>query len=47
MLAGGEATPGRGNGGNNASWDDANLTGPKNEENQCGQFSYYKWTVKI
>jgi hypothetical protein len=27
--AGGEAAPRRGNGGDDASWADANLTGPK------------------
>jgi hypothetical protein len=27
--AGGETTPGRGKGGNNASWTDVNLTEPK------------------
>jgi hypothetical protein len=30
---GGEMTPGRGKGGDNTSWADANLTGPKIEEN--------------
>jgi hypothetical protein len=44
---GGEAAPGRGKGGDNASWVGANLTGSKNKENSCGQFSCYKWTVKI
>jgi hypothetical protein len=29
---GGEAVQGRGKGGDNASWADANLTGPKNKE---------------
>jgi hypothetical protein len=28
--------PGRGKGGDDASWADTNLTGPKNEENQRG-----------
>jgi hypothetical protein len=32
----GEATPGRGNRGNDASWDDVNLTGLKNKENSRG-----------
>jgi hypothetical protein len=40
--AGGEAAPRRGKGGNNASWADVNLTGPKNEENQHDRFSWYK-----
>jgi hypothetical protein len=30
--AGGEATPKRGNGGDNTSWPDANLIGPKNKK---------------
>jgi hypothetical protein len=29
----GEAAPGRGKGGDDASWADVNLIGPKNEEN--------------
>jgi hypothetical protein len=45
--AGGEAAPGRGKGGDDVSWADTDLTGPKNEENQRSQFSWYKWTVKI
>jgi hypothetical protein len=44
---GGEATPERGKRGDNASWADANLTGPKNKENSRGRFSCYKWTVNI
>jgi hypothetical protein len=32
-LAGGEATLGRGKGGDDASWADTNLTGLKNKEN--------------
>jgi hypothetical protein len=32
-LAGGEAALGRGKGGEDASWADTNLTGPKNKEN--------------
>jgi hypothetical protein len=44
---GGEVTPGRGKGGDEVSWTDANLTGSKNKENSHGQFSCYKWTVKI
>jgi hypothetical protein len=46
-LAGGETAPQRGKGGDDASWADVNLTGPKNKENPHGRFSYYKWTVKI
>jgi hypothetical protein len=33
---GGEVAPGRGKRGDDASWADTNLTGPKNEENQRG-----------
>jgi hypothetical protein len=40
--AGGEATLGRGKGGGDDSWADANLTRPKNEENSRGRFSCYK-----
>jgi hypothetical protein len=46
-LAGGEATPGKGTGGDDVSWVDANPTGPKNEENSRDRVSCYKWTVKI
>jgi hypothetical protein len=42
-----EAALGRGKRGDDASWADTNLTEPKNEENQRGRFSYYKWMVKI
>jgi hypothetical protein len=31
--AGGEATSGKGNGGDNDSWVDTNLAGPKNNKN--------------
>jgi hypothetical protein len=34
---GGDAAQGRGKGGDDTSWADANLTGPKNEENTHGQ----------
>jgi hypothetical protein len=48
MTAGGEAAPGRENGGDDASWADTNVTKPKNEKkNSRNQFSYFKWTVKI
>jgi hypothetical protein len=47
MSAGGEAASGRGKGGDNVSWADANLTGPKNEENSRDRFSCYTWTMKI
>jgi hypothetical protein len=47
MLTEGEVTPGRGKGGDNVSWADANLTEPKNKENSRCQFSCYNWTVKI
>jgi hypothetical protein len=33
MSAGGEVAPGRGKGGDNTCWADANLSGTKNEEN--------------
>jgi hypothetical protein len=33
MSVSGEAAPGRGKGGDNASWTDTHLTRPKNEEN--------------
>jgi hypothetical protein len=33
MLAGGEAAPRRGKGGDDVSWADANLTGPKINKN--------------
>jgi hypothetical protein len=44
---GGEAAPGRKKGGDNTDWVDVNLTRPKNEENTCGRFNCYKWTVNI
>jgi hypothetical protein len=40
--AGGEVTSGRGKGGDNTSWADANLTGMENEENSCSRFNCYK-----
>jgi hypothetical protein len=39
---GGEVTPRRGNRGNEASWADTNLFGPKNKENPHDRFSWYK-----
>jgi hypothetical protein len=39
MLAGGEVASGRGKGGDNVSWTNTNLTGPKNEENLCCRFN--------
>jgi hypothetical protein len=42
-----EAAPRRGKGGNDTSWANTNLTGPKNKENSHRRFSWYKWTVKI
>jgi hypothetical protein len=36
-LVGGEVAPRRGNGGDDASWGDTNLTGPKNKENPRGR----------
>jgi hypothetical protein len=47
MSAGGEVALGRGKRGDDASWADVNLTGPKSKENPCGRFSCNKWTVKI
>jgi hypothetical protein len=47
MSAEGQAPPERGKGGDDVSWADVNLTGPKNKEKPHGQFSCYKWTVKI
>jgi hypothetical protein len=38
----GEVAPQRGKGGDNTCWADANLTGPKNEENPHDRFSFYK-----
>jgi hypothetical protein len=35
ISVGGDATPGRGKGGDDASWADVNLTEQKNEENLC------------
>jgi hypothetical protein len=43
----GEAGPGRGKGVDDISWVSTNFTGPKNEENPCGPFNYYKWMMKI
>jgi hypothetical protein len=42
-----ETMPGRGKGEDDATWANTNLIGSKNKENPHGQFSYYKWTVKI
>jgi hypothetical protein len=47
MSARGEGAPGRGKGGDDTYCADTNLTRPKNEENSCGRFNCYKWTVKI
>jgi hypothetical protein len=38
----GEAAPGRGKGGDDISWANANLTRPKNKENSRDRFSCYK-----
>jgi hypothetical protein len=46
-LTGGEVTPGREKGGDDASRADANVTMLKNKENPYDRFSSYKWTVKI
>jgi hypothetical protein len=46
-LTGGEAAPGRENGGDDISWTDIILIRPKDEENPRDRFSFYKWTVKI
>jgi hypothetical protein len=42
MSVEGEAAPERRKGGDNASWIDVNFTGPKNKENSCDRFSWYK-----
>jgi hypothetical protein len=42
MLVRGDAAPGRGKRGDNASWADGNLAGPKNEENPRDRFCWYK-----
>jgi hypothetical protein len=39
---GGEMTPEREKGCDDASWANASLTGLKNEENPCDRFSWYK-----
>jgi hypothetical protein len=38
---------GEGEGGDDASWFDANLTGLKNKESLRDRFMCYKWMVKI
>jgi hypothetical protein len=45
--AGGETELGREKEADDASWVDANFTGPKNKENPHDRFSCYKWTVKV
>jgi hypothetical protein len=47
MSGGEEAALRRGKGGDDVSWADMNLIGPKNEENSRDQFRCFKWTVKI
>jgi hypothetical protein len=42
MLARGETTLRKGKRGNEVSWADVNLTGPKNKENTRGRFGWYK-----
>jgi hypothetical protein len=42
MSVEGEVASGREKGENDASWADANLTEPKNEENSRDRFIYYK-----
>jgi hypothetical protein len=39
--------PWRGKRGDDTNWVDVNLTGPKNKENPCGRFNYYKWTTDV
>jgi hypothetical protein len=46
-LAGGDVAPGRGKKGDDVSWVDTNLTGPKDEKNSRDRFNCYKWTIKI
>jgi hypothetical protein len=38
----GETTPRMRMGGDDFSWANANLTGPKNKKNPCGRFGFYK-----
>jgi hypothetical protein len=45
-LATGEAALGRRKEVDDASWTNANLAGPKNEENLRDQFNYYKMNGK-
>jgi hypothetical protein len=40
--AGGDATLRKEKRGDDVSWADTNLIGPKNKENLCGRFSWYK-----
>jgi hypothetical protein len=47
MSVRGEAAPGKGKGGGDASWPDVNLTRQINEENPHKHFSWYKWVIKI
>jgi hypothetical protein len=47
MSIGGEAAPGRGKGGDGASWVDVNLIELKNKENQHDWFSCFRWVVEI
>jgi hypothetical protein len=47
LPTGGETSPVRGKGGDDASWVVANLTWLKNEGNLRGRFTWYKWMVKI
>jgi hypothetical protein len=47
MSIGGEVTVGRRNGGDDTNWADTNFTEPKNEENKCDRFSWFKWMMKI
>jgi hypothetical protein len=41
-LAGGDVAPGRGKKGDDASWVDTNLTGPKDEKISRDRFNCYK-----
>jgi hypothetical protein len=47
MSIGGEVTLERRNGGDDTNWADTNFTEPKNKENICGRFSWFKCMMKI
>jgi hypothetical protein len=47
MSAGGEAAVERERGGEDASWANMNLTGPRTEGIPRDRFKCYKWTMNI